>query len=94
MRKTQPVPTAAISTPAIAGPNTRPRLNVALPSATALGSCRRSTISGDEGLPYRGVEAAVTPSSERQHVDLPDLRVPGDGEQPEDERLQCPRPPG
>jgi hypothetical protein len=45
IRNTQPVPVQMISTPAIAGPTMRARLNVVEFSATALVSCSLPTIS-------------------------------------------------
>ena len=44
-RKVEAVPTVAMSTPATAGPTTRPVLNMALLSPTALGSSSGPTSS-------------------------------------------------
>ena len=85
MRKTGPVPTSTMRNPASAGPMTRPRLNDALLSPTALARSSRPTISMTKDCRAGASQAAPTPSSEGQHVDVPDLHDAGDVEHAEDD---------
>ena len=63
IRKTGPVPTSTMRNPASAGPMTRPRLNEALLSPTALGRSSRPTISMTNDCRAGASMAAPTPSS-------------------------------
>ena len=67
IRNTGPVPTQAISRPAIPGPTIRAALNVALLRPTALGRCSCGTISLTK-VCRAGLSSAVTTPSRRANT--------------------------
>ena len=74
IRKAQPVPTAAITRPATAGPIMRAALNEVALSATALWRSSSPDQFGDEGLSHGCIERRRTAEQEGEDVDVPELR--------------------
>ena len=93
-RKTQPVPTVLMRTPATAGPTIRAELKVALLRLTAFGRSSGPTSSTTNdwrtGVSRRGRD----PEREGERVDLPELHGAGHVEQAESEREHAHRRPG
>ena len=81
IRKAQPVPIAAMTTPETAGPIIRAALNEVEFSATAL--CRSSSPDQfrDESLAHRRVERRRAAEQEGEDIDMPELDDAGDGEE-------------